>query len=185
MFTFRGIPCVYYGTEIQFKAGAPCDIGTTGPLSGTGRAYFGDNITGSVTVSDFGVWSGATGNMATTLNSPLAKHLSRLNRIRRAIPALQMGQYSTSDVSGGIAFKRRYTSSTIDSFCLVTISGSATFYNIPNGTYVDAVTGTTINVGNNTLTANCSGQGNMRVYVLTTSLTPAPGKIGDNTAYLY
>ena len=39
---------------------------------------------------------------------------------------------------------------------------------------------------NGTLTTtSCSGKGNMRVYVLSTSLTPAPGKIGVDGPYLY
>jgi hypothetical protein len=68
-----------------------------------------------------------------------------------------------------MSFKRRYhqcQDEGIDSFVLVTVSGSATFNNIPNGTYVDAVTGDTINVSGGSLTANVSGQGNARVYVL-------------------
>jgi endonuclease YncB( thermonuclease family) len=97
-----------------------------------------------------------------------------------------MGQYSTSDISGNMSFKRRYTSQDegIDSFVLVTVSGSATFNNIPNGTYVDAVTGDTINVSGGSLTANVSGQGNARVYVLDTPETPAPGKIGNGSNWL-
>ena len=35
-----------------------------------------------------------------TLNSPLSKHIQRLNKIRRAIPALRKGQYSVDGVSG-------------------------------------------------------------------------------------
>lgn len=179
MFTFRGIPCVYYGSEIQFKKGARADCGNTCPLSTTGRAYYGDNMAGTVTVSDFGVVSSASGAVATTLNHPLAKHLQRLNRIRRAVPALQKGQYSTDNVSGNIAFKRRYTSGAVDSFVLVTISSGATFNGIPNGTYTDCVTGQVISVTNGSLTANCGGQGNMRVFVLN-----GPGKIGTDGAYL-
>ena len=184
MWTFRGIPCLFYGDEIQFKKGMEIDIGPTGPLENTGRAYFGDHITGSVKASDFGVWDNATGNMANTLNHPLAKHIQRLNRIRQAIPALQKGQYSVEGVSGDIAFKRRYTDSTTDSFVLVTVSGSATFTGVPNGKYVDAITGNTINVTSGTLTASCSGKGNARIYVLDTNLTPAPGKIGTDGTYL-
>ena len=35
MFTFRGIPCVYYGSEIEFQAGKPIDVGPNSPLSQT------------------------------------------------------------------------------------------------------------------------------------------------------
>ena len=188
MFTFRGIPCLYYGSEVEFKAGKTIDPGGNGPLKDSGRAYYGGYIKGDVTTSDFGMASGATGNLAATLSKPLVKHLQRLNRIRQAVPALRKGQYSTSGCSstGGYAFKRRYTDSTTDSYVLVTINGPATFTGVLNGTYTDCITGDVKTVTNGTLTtAACSGKGNMRVYVLSTSLTPAPGKIGDDGPYLY
>jgi len=102
-----------------------------------------------------------------------------------AVPALRKGQYSVEGCSGSFAFKRRYTDETTDSYALVCISGGATFTNIPNGTYTDCVTGDVKSVTNGTLTASCSGKGNLRVYVLTTTLTPAPGKIGDDGKYIY
>ena len=188
MFTFRGIPCLYYGSEIEFKAGKTIDPGGNGSLKDSGRAYYGGYIKGDVSVSDFGQPANATGNLAATLSKPLVKHLQRLNRIRQAVPALRKGQYSTSGCSssGGYAFKRRYTDGTTDSYVLVTINGPATFTDVLNGTYTDCVTGDVKTVTNGTLTtAACSGQGNMRVYVLTTSLTPAPGKIGEDGPYLY
>lgn len=181
MFTFRGIPCIYYGSEIEFKKGKTID-GYNMPLEETGRAYFGGHIEGSVNATDFGEYSGATGEMAETLNYPLAKHIQRLNLIRRAVPALRKGQYSTDGVNGGMAFKRRYTDESTDSFVCVTISGDATFSGIPSGTYVDMVTGDKVEC-NGTLTASCSGKGNMRVYVLQTSGAPN-GKIGEDGTYL-
>ena len=186
MFTFRGIPCIYYGSEIEFQAGMPIDVGPNAPLSQTGRAYFGDHIEGNVDTSDFTVFGNVSGEVQNTLNSTLSQHIMRLNRIRQAVPALRKGQYSTEGCSGnaGMAFKRRYTDSTTDSFACVTISGGATFSGVPNGTYVDAVTGDTQTVSNGTLTANCSGKGNLRVYVLNTSKTPAPGRVIPNGAYL-
>ncbi len=184
LFTFRGIPAIYYGSEIEFKKGAPIDVGPNAPLSTTGRAYFGDHITGSVNVSDFGVYTNATGNIATTLNHPLATHIRSLNLMRRAIPALQKGQYSTDNVSGGLAFKRRFTDASTDSFALVTISGGATFNSIPNGTYVDAVTGESRQVTNGTLSVSSINKGNVRVFVLTTAKTPAPGKVAVTGTYL-
>ena len=190
MFTFRGIPCIYYGSEIAFQRGAIIDKGPILPLIETGRAYFGDHIEGSVKTSDFGEWSDATGAMKDTLEYPLAKHLQRLNVIRRKVPALQKGQYSTEDCSGSMAFKRRYTDETsgVDSFALVTISGDSTFSGLPAGTYVDVITGDrqTISDGG-TITATCSGQGNARIYVLqndTASEYGADGKIGDDGEYL-
>lgn len=188
IFTFRGIPTILYGSEIEFQKGKTIDVGPNAPLSETGRAYFGDKIQGDVQTTDYGVYSNATGTMADTLNYPLAQHLIRLNRIRRAVPALQMGEYSVQNVTGdGISFKRRYTNaaSGVDSFALVTISGNATFSNILNGKYVDAVTGQIINVTNGTLNATCSGKGNLRVFVLDEQNNSAPGKIGTDTKYLY
>ena len=184
MFTFRGIPSIYYGSEIEFMKGAPIDVGPNAPLSTTGRAYFGDHIEGTVNVTDFAQYTNATGTMAETLNHPLAKHLQRLNLIRRSIPALQKGQYSTEGVSGdAMAFKRRYTADGVDSFVCVAISGSATFTGIPSGTYVDAITGKTITC-NGTLTTESVGKGNMRVYVLKNS-NGISGKIGEDGKYLY
>ena len=185
MFSFRGIPCIYYGSEIQFRKGAVIDNGPNIALSETGRAYFGGYIKGDINVSDFAQYTGASGNIAATLSHPLAMHIQRLNRIRAAVPALRKGQYSTDGCSGSFAFKRRYTDSNTDSYALVTISGGATFSGIENGTYVDVITGDTKTVNNGTLTASCSGKGNMRVYVLSTSKTPAPGKIGEDGKYLY
>lgn len=181
IFTFRGIPCIYYGSEIEFQKGKVIDVGPNAPLSETGRAYFGNHIEGNIQVTDFGIYNNASGAVAETLDYPLARHIRRLNLIRRTIPALQKGQYSTEGISGdGMAFKRRYTADDVDSFALVTVSGSATFNGIPGGTYADAVTGDIKNVPEGgSLTAACSGQGNMRVYVLN-----GPGKIGEDTTYL-
>ncbi|MFR7819648.1 alpha-amylase family glycosyl hydrolase, partial [Candidatus Pseudoruminococcus sp.] len=184
MFTFRGIPCVYYGSEIEFQAGKPIDVGPNSPLSQTGRAYYGDHIEGTVSTSDFTVFGNISGEVQNTLNSTLSQHIMRLNRIRQAIPALRKGQYSTEGCSGNMAFKRRYTDSNTDSFVCVAISGGATFSGIPNGRYVDAVTGDVQNVSGGTLTANVSGKGNMKVYVLDTAKTPAPGRVITNGKYL-
>ncbi|NML52035.1 alpha-amylase [Streptomyces sp. R302] len=179
MWTFRGIPTLYYGSEIEFQKGKKIDCGPTCPLATTGRAYYGDHVAGTVTASDFSKVSEASGQVATTLQQPLVKHVQRLNEIRRAIPALQMGQYSTEGISGGMAFKRRYTSGSTDSFALVTVSGGATYNGIPNGTYTDAVTGDVKTVSDGTLTVGAPGKGNLRVYVLN-----GPGKIGTAGPYL-
>lgn len=187
MFTFRGIPCIYYGSEVEFQAGKPIDKGNAAPLSETGRAYYGDYIEGTVTASDFSEYT-ATGTVADTLNMPLAKHLQRLNKIRAAVPALRKGQYSTENVSGNMAYKRRYTSDTVDSFVCVTVTDGATFTGLPGGKYTDVVTGDvqTIPEGG-TLTIAAPGKGNLRAYVLDTELTAAPGQVGAeiNSPYLH
>jgi hypothetical protein len=54
MWTFRGIPTLYYGSEIEFRKGRRVDCGPTCPLATTGRAYYGGHLAGSVTASDFG-----------------------------------------------------------------------------------------------------------------------------------
>ena len=185
MFSFRGIPCIYYGSEVEFQKGKDIDKGAILALKDTGRAYFGGYIEGDVTVNDFADYSGATGNLASTLSYPLALHIQRLNKIRAAVPALRKGQYSNDGCSGKMAFKRRYTDSKVDSYALVTISGDATFTGVLNGRYVDAVTGDVQNVTDGKLTAKCSGKGNMRVYVLDTDKTKAPGKVGVDGKYLY
>ncbi|MBQ9752427.1 MAG: starch-binding protein [Paludibacteraceae bacterium] len=185
IFTFRGIPCVYYGSEIQFKKGCVIDKGPNIALKETGRAYYGGYIKGDINVTDFAEYSNASGNIAQTLNHPLALHIQRLAKIRMAVPALRKGQYSTDGCSGSFAFKRRYTDATTDSYALVCISGNATFSGIENGTYVDCVTGDTKTVNNRTLSVSCSGKGNLRVYVLSTSKTKAPGKVGVDGKYIY
>ena len=185
MFTHRGVPCIYYGSEIQFKKGCVIDKGPNESLIKTGRAYFGGYIKGNATVTDFATYTNATGNMAATLSHPLAKHVQRLNKIRQAVPALRKGQYSMDGCNGSFAFKRRYTDANTDSYALICISGGATFSNVLNGKYTDCVTGEVINVTNGTLKANCSGKGNLRVFVLDTEKTKAPGKIGNDGKYLY
>jgi hypothetical protein len=102
-----------------------------------------------------------------------------------AVPALRKGQYSVDGCSGSFAFKRRYTDDETDSYALVCISGNATFSGILNGTYTDCVTGDVKNVTDGSLSVTCSGKGNLRVYVLSTDKTPAPGKIGEDGKYIY
>ena len=189
MFTFRGIPCLYYGSEVGFMKGAIIDKGPVLPLIETGRAYFGDYLEGDVKASDFSEYT-ASGTVADTLNHPLAKHIQRMNKIRRAIPALQKGQYSTEGCSGSMAFKRRFTDDSlgIDSFVLVTISGDSTFEGLPGGTYVDVITGDKQIISDGgSITAECSGQGNARIYVLQNQTATERGaneKIGENTEWL-
>ncbi|WP_371934850.1 alpha-amylase family glycosyl hydrolase [Streptomyces sp. KL118A] len=179
MWTFRGIPTLYYGSETEFQKGERIDCGPTCPLASTGRAYYGDHLEGTVTATDFGTVDAATGAVAETLDQPLVKHVQRLNLIRRAVPALQSGQYSTEGIDGAMAYKRRYTSGDTDSFALVTVTSAASYTGIPNGTYKDAVTGDTKTVTDGRLAVAAPGKGNLRVYVL-----DGPGKIGADGPYL-
>ena len=178
MFTFRGIPCIYYGSEVEFQKGAKVDAGGTDmPVSQSGRAYFGHYIEGSVNASDFGEYT-ATGNVAKTLNADLAQHVIRLNKIRAAVPALRKGQYTFDGCSakGGFAFKRAYK----DSYALVALNGGATFTNVPNGTYTDIVTGKTYTGTSITVDAP-STQGQVRVLVKDWK----GGIVGEDGKFIY
>ena len=179
MFTFRGIPCLYYGSEIGFMRGAKIDNGPNGPLSDTGRAYFGGYITGDVTATDFGEYK-ASGNVDATLNHDLAQHLIRLNKIRQAVPALRKGQWTDEGCKAtgknGIAFKRAYK----DSYALVALNGGATFTDCPAGTYTDLVTGKTYTGPTITVDAP-NNQGQVRVLVKDWT----GGKIIEDGAFIY
>ena len=177
MFTFRGIPCLYYGSEVGFRRGAPIDRGPHGPLSETGRAYFGGYLTGDVEAKDFGDYK-ATGNVAATLNHDVAQHLIRLNKIRQAVPALRKGQWTTDGckANGGIAFKRAYK----DSYALVALNGGATFTDCPAGTYTDLVTGKTYTGSTITVDAPAT-QGQLRVLVKDWK----GGQIGEDGPFIY
>lgn len=161
MWTFRGVPCIYYGSEIEFQKGKVIDEGPNLALKDSGRAYFGDNIEETVKATGFGEYT-ASGNVNTTLNKTLSKHLQMLNKIRLQVPALRRGQYKSF---GDLSFVRRYTSGKIDSIACVTISHGATFSGLPNGTYKDLVSGKSVTVSGGSLTASVSGQGNLAVYV--------------------
>ena len=178
IFTFRGIPCIYYGSEIEFQKGCLIDKGPLIKLSESGRAYYGDHLEGSIVTSDFTVFN-ASGAVSETLSYPLAQHIIRLNRLRQAIPALRKGQYSREGVSGNMAYKRRYTDSKTDSFACIVVSGSATFSGIPNGTYTDAVTGDVKTVSGGSLSISASRKGDLRVYVLN-----GPGRVIPDGRYL-
>ena len=177
MFTFRGIPCLYYGSEVGFRRGVVIDKGPNGPLSNTGRAYFGGYITGDVEASDFGEYK-ASGNVAASLNHDVAQHLIRLNKIRQAVPALRKGQWTDEGcaANGGIAFKRAYK----DSYALVALNGGATFTDCPAGTYTDLVTGKTYTGSTITVDAPAT-QGQVRVLVKDWK----GGKLIDDGAFIY
>ncbi len=188
MFTFRGIPCLYYGNEVEFCKGNIIDKGPNIPLSETCRAYYGDYLEGDVSATDFSKFT-ASGKVKETLDSTLCKHLTKLNAIRRAVPALQKGQYTISSnyVNGNMAYVRRYTDAEkgVDSLACVAVSGGATFKNLPDGKYIDAVTGDIQTVTGGTLTVPSIGKANMRVYVCCASgFTGISGKIGEDSSYL-
>ncbi|MDE7153195.1 MAG: starch-binding protein [Muribaculaceae bacterium] len=179
MFTFRGIPCIYYGSEVEFQAGKKVDAGGTDmPVKDSGRAYFGHYLEGSVSASDFGKYS-ADGNVAATLGGDLSQHIIRLNQIRAAVPALRKGQYTFDGCSaqGGWAFKRAYK----DSYALVAINGGATFTGVPAGTYTDIVTGQTYQGGGSITVTAPKNKGQLRVLVKDWK----GGKVGEDGKFIY
>lgn len=181
MFTMRGIPCIYYGSEVEFKAGKPIDVGGVDnktPRKDSGRAYFGNYLEGSVTASDFGQYT-ASGNVAKTLDADLAQHIIRLNQIRAAVPALRKGQYTFDGCSanGGWAYKRAWK----DSYALVAVNGGATFTNVPAGTYTDLVTGQTYTGGGSITVDAPQNQGQLRVLVKDWT----GGKVGTDGKFIY
>ncbi len=159
MFTWRGIPSVYYGTEIQFMRGAYADIqygGHQKSLDLTGRAYYGDNV-------------------ETAHEHRVYQHIKKLNAMRRAIPALQKGTWRWDGNGGGngVGYVREHQ----NSYAVVGLAkdGSVnfSFSGLQNGTYRDAVTGHEVEVTNGSLnfTVAPSSAG---IYVLN-----GPGLIGD------
>lgn len=178
MFTFRGIPCIYYGSEVEFQKGKTIDKGPNLALKDSGRAYFGTYLEGSVEATDFGTYN-ATGNVAKTLDGDLAHHIRRLNQIRAAVPALRKGQYTFDGcfANGGYAFKRAYK----DSYALVCINGGATFSNVPSGIYTDLVTGKTYQGGNSLTVDAPKTKGQLRVLVKDWT----GGKVGEDGKFIY
>lgn len=168
IWTVRGIPCLYYGEEIEFMKGAPQDVeGEKDTLAQTGRAYFGDHLTDE--------------RLAETQSHPLALHIRRLNQIRRAIPALQKaGMGKIAEWGHGMSFIRDYAEG--NSYAVVGLAiGSdqnITVDGVRCGAYRDAVTGHEIHVSNGALSFNVKGN-SAGIYVL-----DGPGKIGEDGLYL-
>ncbi len=141
LWTARGIPCLYYGEEIEFMKGAPQDvIGNDDTLDTTGRAYFGDHLSDE--------------RIAETQAHPLYRHIRRLNMIRRAIPALQKAPMShVQEWGSGMSFVRDYNDGESYAVIGLAIGGDqgVSVGGVRNGTYRDAVTGREVGVGDGTL----------------------------------
>ncbi|NUQ82072.1 MAG: starch-binding protein [Bacteroidetes bacterium] len=161
MFTWRGIPIIYYGTEMQFMKGAYADIHESADieksLDRTGRAYYGTAMNNAPT-------------------NKLYKHLKKLNDMRKAIPALQKGSWTWAggDHGNGVGYVRESG----DSYVAVGLAkdGPVTFTFTglkKNGTYRDAVTGHEIEVTGGTLSFKVSPS-SAGIYVHN-----GPGRIGE------
>jgi len=168
LWTARGIPCLYYGEEIEFMKGAPQDVeGERDTLDTTGRAYFGDHLTDE--------------RIGETQAHPRYQHIKRLNQIRRAVPALQKAEMShIGECGGGMSFVRDWNDG--ESYVVVglAIGGGQdiTVGGVRNGVYRDCVTGNEVHVGDGTLWFHVNGN-SAGVYVL-----DGPGKIGSDGVYL-
>ncbi|MGV8834986.1 alpha-amylase family glycosyl hydrolase [Cellvibrio sp.] len=166
LWTNRGIPTLYYGEEIMFQGGLPQDIaGNSDTIDQTGRAYFGPHLE----------------NLATTQSHPLYQHIKRLNQIRSAIPALQKAPSTqVSEWGAGMSFVRDLSSE--GSYAVVGLASSSsqsiTVNGVKNGTYRDAVTGTSINVTNGTISFSVASY-SAGIYVLN-----GIGKIGTSGTFL-
>ena len=168
LWTIRGIPCLYYGEEIEFKKGAPQDIqGSNDLISQTGRAYFGGHL--------------ESGAIATTQSHALYRHIKRLNQIRHAIPALQKAPMSrVNEFGSGMSFVRDYNNGA--SYAAVGLATSAdrsfTLSGVRNGTYRDAITGNVLQVSDGTISFTVKAY-SAGIYVL-----DGPGKIGQDGSFL-
>ncbi|MBD0404107.1 starch-binding protein [Flammeovirga sp. EKP202] len=161
MFTWRGIPIVYYGTEMRFMAGAFADIhdaeGIKKSINETGRAYYGDV-------------------MDQAPSHKIYQHIKKLNAMRSAVPALQKGEWRWNGDNGGngVGYVRVHGNSEVAVGLAKDGSASFNFTGLTNGVYRDAVTGAETVVSNGTL--NCTVEsGSAAVYVLN-----GPGMIGGN-----
>jgi len=168
IWTLRGIPCLYYGEEIEFMKGAPQDVeGERDTLHQTGRAYFGDHLTEE--------------RIAETQSHPLYRHIQRLNLIRRAILALQKAPVTQlSEWGSGMSFVRDYSDGASYAVVGLAIGGDQSIQvdGVRAGVYRDAVSGREIASDgclNFSVSANSAG-----IYVL-----DGPGKVGEDGVYLH
>ena len=168
LWTVRGIPCLYYGEEIEFMKGAPQDvIGNDDTLDQTGRAYFGDHLTDE--------------RIGQTQSHSLYQHIKRLNQIRQAVPALQKGAMShIHEWGSGMSFVRDHNNGESYAVVGLAIDGDQgiSVGDIRNGVYRDVVTGNEINVGNGSISFHVRGN-SAGIYVLN-----GPGKVGADGMYL-
>ncbi len=122
LFTSRGIPVIYYGSEAMFRAGRP--------EHGGNRDYFGPN------------------NIDAARSHPVHHRLRRVARIRAASPALQRGlQANLEFAQDTAAFYRVYQNEGVDQTALVLLNKSDTTQDfeigkwLSHGNWRDADTG--------------------------------------------
>lgn len=170
LWTMRGVPMLMMGEEIEFQKGFPQKyVLPTDKLSGTGKAYFGDNLTEE--------------NAQTTQSHPLFQHIKRLNAIREAVPALSLGDLEQgNEFVSGISFIRNYNNG--ESYAVIGLSAfidqDMTVSRVLPGTYRDAITGQEQIVATSTREISFNVKGNSAgIWVF-----EGPGKIGEDGEFL-
>lgn len=126
LFTIRGIPSLYFGTEVEHLKNTQTDK--------EGRGYYGKQ------------------NINNAPNHPVYKHIVKLNGIRKNNIALRRGEMTrlpVIDSYNTFAYSREYEGN----YVVVALNkggnwGNFDFYGIPNGKYVDAMSGYSIEVKN-------------------------------------
>lgn len=171
IWTARGIPCLYFGEEIELMKGAPQDVeGEKDTLESTGRAYFGDHLTDE--------------RLQETQSHPLYQHIQRLNLIRRNVPALQKAAMSqVGEWGSGMHFVRDLAAAGPDegSYAVVGLAIGADqtidVGDVRPGVYRDAVTGGEI---------HCDGHLSFQVKANSAGIwvLDGPGKIGHDGPFL-
>jgi glycosidase len=165
IFLARGIPALFYGTEIRFMAGAEID-GNDAPHATSGRAYFGDHLLPPA--------------RAATEAHPFVSHIKRLNQIRAASEALQKGRMSHFGESDNSAwFVRNFEDRAYAVVGMSQGGDDLSVGGLPAGHWVDAITGETADTGDAGTLRFHVGGGGARVF-----LRDGPGKIGADGPYL-
>lgn len=162
IFLARGIPAVFYGTEVRFKAGLEID-GADAPHANSGRAYFGDALLAPA-----------------TRTHPFVLHLKRLNQLRRASVALQKGRLERFGETDNAAwFVRNFEDRAYAAVGLSQGGDSISIGGLPGGTWRDAVTGQAQTIASGgTLTFQVR-DGSAGVWLL-----DGPGKVGADGPWL-
>ncbi|WP_100658105.1 alpha-amylase family glycosyl hydrolase [Alteromonas flava] len=158
LFTSRGIPVIYYGSEINFMTGKAEHEGN--------RNYFGQE------------------NVERAKQHPIQQQLSRVANLRKQLQALQQGLQFNLSFSGNVAaFYRVLQFNGVTQTALVVLNkGGATQVTLEkylnSGTWTDALTGENIQIdANKPLTLDVAAN-DLRVLVLDEPLA-APALIAE------
>ena len=145
LFTSRGIPVIYYGSEVGFRAGAGEHRGN--------RDYFGQQ------------------NIDAAPSHPIRAALKRIAQLRKQSPALQRGLQANLDFNADTAaFLRVFQHQGVTQTALVLLNKADTAAVLTvdrwlsTGTWVDALSGTPVQVADGTLETTVPAHG-IRVLV--------------------